>query len=93
VVKSIYSRRLWRRNWQIPSFPHKSKDMRNPYRPDEDNVTLNLERFFLAGDFVSGVGYGKSFSSIALPVSIALSAIIDTSFFLRNSTPPLLLVC
>ena len=28
------------------------------YGPDEDENTINIERFFLAGDFVSGVGYG-----------------------------------
>ncbi|KAH9934059.1 uncharacterized protein BXZ73DRAFT_89690 [Epithele typhae] len=28
------------------------------YGPDEDENTINLERFFLAGDLVCGVGYG-----------------------------------
>ncbi|RPD82718.1 hypothetical protein L226DRAFT_450718 [Lentinus tigrinus ALCF2SS1-7] len=28
------------------------------YGPDEDENTINIERFFVAGDFVSGVGYG-----------------------------------
>ncbi|RDX50535.1 hypothetical protein OH76DRAFT_455973 [Lentinus brumalis] len=28
------------------------------YGPDEDQATIDIERFFLAGDFVSGVGYG-----------------------------------
>lgn len=28
------------------------------YGPHEDENTLNLERFFLAGDFVAGVAYG-----------------------------------
>ncbi|KAI0714648.1 hypothetical protein C8Q76DRAFT_618809 [Earliella scabrosa] len=28
------------------------------YGPDEDEYTKNLERFFLAGDFICGVGYG-----------------------------------
>ncbi|RPD64750.1 hypothetical protein L226DRAFT_607814 [Lentinus tigrinus ALCF2SS1-7] len=28
------------------------------YGPDEDEYTKNLERFFVAGDFVCGVGYG-----------------------------------
>ncbi|KAI0701261.1 hypothetical protein C8T65DRAFT_741786 [Cerioporus squamosus] len=28
------------------------------YGPDEDEYTKNLERFFIAGDFVCGVGYG-----------------------------------
>ncbi|KAI0808156.1 hypothetical protein C8Q74DRAFT_116253 [Fomes fomentarius] len=28
------------------------------YGPLEDDHTINLERFFLAGDFVNGVGYG-----------------------------------
>ncbi|KAL0576738.1 hypothetical protein V5O48_005244 [Marasmius crinis-equi] len=32
--------------------------MGNPYRPNEDDASINLERFFLAGDFVAGVGYG-----------------------------------
>lgn len=32
------------------------------YGPVEDEDTINLERFFLAGDFVSGVGYGLSCS-------------------------------
>lgn len=29
------------------------------YGPDEDPATIFLERSFLAGDFVSGVGYGE----------------------------------
>lgn len=29
------------------------------YGPNEDEATINLERFFLAGDFVAGVGYGS----------------------------------
>ena len=29
------------------------------YGPDEDEYTKNLERFFVAGDFVCGVGYGE----------------------------------
>ncbi|KAI0714654.1 hypothetical protein C8Q76DRAFT_840916 [Earliella scabrosa] len=28
------------------------------YGPAEDEDTINLERFFLAGDFISGIGYG-----------------------------------
>ncbi len=28
------------------------------YGPNEDENTINIEKFFLAGDFVSGVGYG-----------------------------------
>ena len=28
------------------------------YGPDEDQATIEIERFFLAGDFISGVGYG-----------------------------------
>ncbi|OJT08330.1 hypothetical protein TRAPUB_782 [Trametes pubescens] len=28
------------------------------YGPNEDEATINLERYFLAGDFVAGVGYG-----------------------------------
>ncbi len=33
--------------------------MSTPYHgPNEDENTINIERFFLAGDFVSGVGYG-----------------------------------
>ena len=28
------------------------------YGPDEPEDTINLERFFLAGDFVTGFGYG-----------------------------------
>ncbi|TCD70268.1 hypothetical protein EIP91_004169 [Steccherinum ochraceum] len=31
---------------------------RHPWRPQEDEATLNLERNFLAGDLVCGVGYG-----------------------------------
>ena len=30
------------------------------YGPDESSETIFLERTFLAGDFVSGVGYGES---------------------------------
>ncbi len=30
----------------------------NPYRPDEDEATILLERNFIAGDFISGMGYG-----------------------------------
>ena len=29
------------------------------YGPDEPEDTINLERFFLAGDFVTGFGYGE----------------------------------
>lgn len=29
------------------------------YGPDEDAATIMLERMFLAGDFISGVGYGE----------------------------------
>ncbi|KAI0797509.1 hypothetical protein C8Q75DRAFT_4286 [Abortiporus biennis] len=32
--------------------------MPNPYRPEEDENTLNLERNFLAGDLICGIGYG-----------------------------------
>ena len=32
------------------------------YGPDEDEYTKNLERFFLAGDFICGVGYGMPLS-------------------------------
>ncbi|KAI0701260.1 hypothetical protein C8T65DRAFT_545628, partial [Cerioporus squamosus] len=28
------------------------------YGPDEDQATIDLERFFLAADFISGIGYG-----------------------------------
>ena len=28
------------------------------YGPVEDKATIDLERFFLAGDFIAGVGYG-----------------------------------
>ena len=30
------------------------------YGPQEPEDTINLERFFLAGDFVTGFGYGTS---------------------------------
>ena len=33
------------------------------YGPDEDDATKDLERFFLAGDFICGVGYGQSAKS------------------------------
>ncbi|KAI0756150.1 hypothetical protein C8Q80DRAFT_1071327, partial [Daedaleopsis nitida] len=39
------------------------------YGPVEDEDSINLERFFLAGDFVSGVGYGVQ---LVLWVSCAL---------------------
>ena len=35
------------------------------YGPVEDEDTINLERFFLAGDFISGIGYGM----FAFPIS------------------------
>ena len=31
------------------------------YGPQEDEYTKNLERFFVAGDFVAGVAYGARF--------------------------------
>ncbi|KAJ3013836.1 hypothetical protein NUW54_g1477 [Trametes sanguinea] len=34
------------------------RSMKPYYGPDENEQTINLERFFIAGDFVSGVGYG-----------------------------------
>jgi hypothetical protein len=34
---------------------------KNPYTPDADPNTLFLERTFLAGDYLAGVGYGKKF--------------------------------
>ena len=30
----------------------------NPYRPDEDEATILLERNFIAGDLIVGMGYG-----------------------------------
>lgn len=30
------------------------------YGPDEDAATIFLERTFIAGDFICGVGYGES---------------------------------
>ncbi|KAH9923181.1 uncharacterized protein BXZ73DRAFT_51093 [Epithele typhae] len=38
------------------------------YGPDEDEATINLERFFLAGDFVTGFGYGVQFVLWAISV-------------------------
>ncbi|KAF9254103.1 hypothetical protein L218DRAFT_1055665 [Marasmius fiardii PR-910] len=32
--------------------------MSSPYRPDEDEATINIERFFVAGLTINGVGYG-----------------------------------
>ncbi|KAF9259321.1 hypothetical protein L218DRAFT_1059462 [Marasmius fiardii PR-910] len=32
--------------------------MGSPYRPDEDKATIDIERFFVAGLTLSGVGYG-----------------------------------
>ena len=34
------------------------------YGPDEPSETIFLERTFLGGDFICGVGYGKSPLSI-----------------------------
>ena len=34
--------------------------MSNPWRPDESASEIFLERTFLAGDFISGLGYGAS---------------------------------
>lgn len=30
------------------------------YGPDEDETTKDLERYFIAGDFVTGTGFGQS---------------------------------
>ena len=35
----------------------------NPYAPDEDPSTIFLERTFIAGDFITGVGYGMHSST------------------------------
>ena len=30
------------------------------YGPDEDETTKDLERYFIAGDFITGTGFGES---------------------------------
>ncbi|OSD05324.1 hypothetical protein PYCCODRAFT_1533092 [Trametes coccinea BRFM310] len=35
-----------------------TRSQKADYGPEENEQTINLERFFVAGDFVSGVGYG-----------------------------------
>lgn len=34
------------------------------YGPDESASTIFLERTFMAGDFICGVGYGKHLSNL-----------------------------
>ena len=34
------------------------------YGPDEDAATILLERTFVAGDFICGLGYGKALSKL-----------------------------
>lgn len=38
------------------------------YGPDEDAATIFLERTFIAGDFICGVGYGESKSMNWYPI-------------------------
>lgn len=35
----------------------------SPWTPDEDPNTLFLERTFVAGDFITGMGYGEALHS------------------------------
>ncbi|KAG6820664.1 hypothetical protein H0H93_013515 [Arthromyces matolae] len=58
------------------------------YGPDEDAATIMLERMFVAGDFISGVGYGlklairssRSRQSIFLLVYITTLLLVETVF-------------
>ncbi|GLB43554.1 hypothetical protein LshimejAT787_1400660 [Lyophyllum shimeji] len=58
------------------------------YGPDEDSTTIWLERMFLAGDFISGVGYGIQLmlrQSMYLLAYITLLLCVETIFEVAQS--------
>lgn len=42
----------------------------NPYAPDEDEATILLERNFIAGDLIVGMGYGEFLDTLRFPTSL-----------------------